>query len=324
MMFDRTAMTLVEPQLESLETFISNQLNAFQPEIQEAVRYVILKKGKRLRPIMLFLSAFDAPATLASDLVKAAAIVEITHIATLIHDDVLDNADVRHKAQTVSKKYGVDTAVLLGDALFAHALYLSTQFETVAICRHVSAAVRELCSGEIIQSLTVNENKWDWDMYLKIVQLKTGELFGLAAFLGSFIAQSDAAQTHTLLTFGNQLGALYQILDDILDVWGNEKEVGKTLHTDFQAKKLTLPVILLKQILSAPEYSKIIEGNFEDFQYALKKHAILQKARTIFEKELQKANDILTTLPSSAQRIILSSLTESFQTAIDSIQESQL
>jgi len=137
--------------------------------------------------------------------------------------------------------------VLLGDCLFAHALRLSTNFSNNEICRIVSEASAEVCTGEIIQT----QRRFDLNLsvadYYKIIEMKTAALFGAACELGAFISEASPEIIGSLKTFGARLGTAYQIYDDILDIEGDEEEVGKTLGTDFQKGKLTLPVLLLLQ-----------------------------------------------------------------------------
>ena len=128
----------------SLESFLNEQISSFEPEVRPLVRDCFLHSGKKLRPTLVFAFFTDRKTVLEGDVIKAAAIVELVHLATLVHDDILDEADLRHRSKTMVSRYGAHTSVLLGDALFAHALHLAADFPTVDICRAVSRATRPI------------------------------------------------------------------------------------------------------------------------------------------------------------------------------------
>lgn len=216
------------PELNSLEIFLKKQVDSFEKPLQPLVSYCLEVKGKRLRPIVLFLCAGESCDSEATT--KAAAIVELVHIATLVHDDILDEAHTRHSRPTLAKNYGPESAVLLGDALFAHALELSASYPSPWVCGAVARAVRRVCAGEIQQ--TLGAGACTIEEYQQVVALKTGELFQLSAQLGAFFAKATEDVFSAFSQFGLFLGSAYQMLDDILDVWGQESELGKTLGTD--------------------------------------------------------------------------------------------
>src|SRR3989338_3799671 len=147
----------VKPHMTDLTRFMKAQITEYEPEVQEYVEYSLKSSGKRLRPILVFYSGWnDRPGYVNPDLVKVAAIVEFVHLATLVHDDILDKAIFRHSYETVQKKYGADVAVLTGDAIFSHALKLATDFPSVDVCRVVAQSTRRVCAGEISQTLNRN------------------------------------------------------------------------------------------------------------------------------------------------------------------------
>src|SRR3954463_10082957 len=129
---------LLAPHMAELDRFLHGQLGSFEPEIRTMVDYCIDTSGKRIRPALVFLSGWRGPGQVSSDLVRVAAVVELVHLATLVHDDIMDEADARRSRRTAAREYGATAAVLLGDALFAHALHLATQFPPTEICEAVS------------------------------------------------------------------------------------------------------------------------------------------------------------------------------------------
>ncbi|MEO5958192.1 MAG: polyprenyl synthetase family protein, partial [Opitutaceae bacterium] len=220
------------PHMAELDRFLRGQLDAFEPEIRQLVEYCIDTSGKRIRPALVFLSGWRGPASIPHDLVRVAAIVELVHLATLVHDDIMDEADVRRSRRTAAREFGPTASVLLGDALFAHALHLATQFPTTEICAAVSESTRRVCAGEIVQTLRRGSTNITRADYQRIVELKTAELFRVSCFLGAKLAGFPAAYVDAVSRFGRHLGIAYQIYDDLVDFFGDETRIGKTLGTD--------------------------------------------------------------------------------------------
>lgn len=215
------------------------------------VDYCIDTSGKRIRPALVFLSGWQGEGTVKPDLVRVAAVVELVHLATLVHDDIMDEADVRRNRRTAAREYGATAAVLLGDALFAHALHLATQFPTTEICAAVSESTRRVCAGEIVQTLRRGSTSITHAEYQRIVELKTAELFRVSCFLGAKLAGFPQGYVEAASHFGRHLGIAYQIYDDLVDFFGEETRIGKTLGTDLASGKLTLPLLALLERLPA-------------------------------------------------------------------------
>src|SRR5580658_2385287 len=168
---------LLAPHLAALDQFLRAQLSAFEPEIRPLADYCLNASGKRLRPALVFLSGWVGEGVVPSDQVRAAAVVELVHLATLVHDDIMDQADVRRGRHTAARSFGPSAAVLLGDALFAHALNLAAEFPSTEVCAAVSASTRRVCAGEILQTLRSRSADVTERDYRRIIELKTGELF---------------------------------------------------------------------------------------------------------------------------------------------------
>ena len=244
---------LLAPHMAELDRFLHGQLASFEPEIRAMADYCIDTSGKRIRPALVFLSGWRGPTTVTSDLVRVAAVVELVHLATLVHDDIMDEADVRRSRRTASREFGPTAAVLLGDALFAHALHLATQFPTTEICAAVSDSTRKVCAGEIVQTLRRRSTNITRADYQRIVDLKTAELFRVSCFLGARLAGFEPGYVEAASRFGRHLGIAYQIYDDLVDFFGDETRIGKTLGTDLASGKLTLPLLALLERLPATE-----------------------------------------------------------------------
>ncbi|MDB6167993.1 MAG: Polyprenyl synthetase [Verrucomicrobia bacterium] len=248
-----SVFALLGPHLQELDRFLHSQLSAFEPEIRAMADYCIDTSGKRIRPALAFLSGWRGPDRVSPDLVRVAAVVELVHLATLVHDDIMDEAEVRRSRRTAAREYGATAAVLLGDALFAHALNLATQFPTTEVCSAVSESTRRVCAGEIMPTLRRGSTNITRADYQRIIDLKTAELFRVSCFLGARLAGFSAEYVDAVSRFGRHLGIAYQIYDDLADFFGEEKRVGKTLGTDLASGKLTLPLLQLMERLGPAE-----------------------------------------------------------------------
>jgi octaprenyl-diphosphate synthase len=251
--------SLLAPHLAELDRFLHGQLAAFEPEIRAMADYCIDTSGKRIRPALVFFSGWRASNTVSPDLVRVAAVIELVHLATLVHDDIMDEADVRRSRRTAARAYGPTAAVLLGDALFAHALNLATQFPTTDVCVAVSASARRVCAGEIVQTLRRRSTDVTPADYRRIIDLKTAELFRISCFLGASLGGMEPGYVEAVGRFGRHLGIAYQIYDDLADFFGEEKRIGKTLGTDLASGKLTLPLFGLLERLPADEQAVLLD-----------------------------------------------------------------
>ncbi len=253
---ERFPFELVRPQLERVEASIRDQVRAFDPAVEPYVSYVCNTSGKRIRPALSILVG-GALGNLGDGHVKLGVILELVHMATLVHDDIIDGAVTRRMVPTANAKWGAGLSVLLGDALFSHALALATEFNDIGICRKVGLASREVCEGEIIQT----QRRFDLTLtkadYFRIIEMKTGALFAAATGIAAAISGADAATEAKLYDYGLKLGTAYQIYDDCLDLVGSEETVGKTLRTDLEKGKLTLPILNLLENSSESQRSKL-------------------------------------------------------------------
>jgi len=244
---------LVQPHLERVEMRIAEQAAAFDPAIEGYVVYAVGSRGKRLRPLLALLAG-GATGKINSGHVDLAVIVELIHIATLVHDDVMDEAERRRAQPTANARWGNSLSVLLGDCLFAHALTLSTNFDNADISRAIARTAATVCSGEMIQT----QRRFDLNLtvqdYLRIVEMKTGSLFSAAAELAALISEAEPNVIETFKKFGVQVGTAYQIYDDCIDLAGSESATGKTLGTDLRKGKFTLPVLIF--LRSASEFER--------------------------------------------------------------------
>jgi len=248
----------VAPHMAALDRFMRGQVELFEPEISGMAAYCLDTTGKRLRPTLVFFSGWQGEGVVSDDLVRAAGVVEMVHLATLVHDDIMDRAEIRRNRRTASREFGPDAAVLLGDALFSQALNVAAQFPTTELCRLVSESTRRVCSGEIMQTLRRRDINITLAEYRRMIDLKTAELFRVSCFIGARLSGAGAGFAQAADRFGHHLGIAYQIYDDLVDFVGEEQRIGKTLGTDLATGKLTLPLMLLLERVPDAERNTII------------------------------------------------------------------
>jgi len=246
----------LEQELKEVERRILHQASLFDPGAETYVRYALEGGGKRLRPALVLLAGKVAGGW-SEGIRDLAVIVELVHVASLIHDDVLDRADLRRSRATCNAKWGVELSVLLGDALFAHGLQLATKLENAEVARKIAEASRNLCEGEILQTQRRFDLKMSTADYLHVVGLKTGALFRVAAEVPFLVYGAAEVKREAARSFGQQLGVAYQIYDDCLDLFGTDEESGKTLGTDITKGKWTLPVLHALQTLPKEDSEKL-------------------------------------------------------------------
>ena len=241
---DQSSFRLIRKELKNVEQQIRSQVDAFDPAVAPYVDYICNTSGKRIRPALSILAG-GATGGVTEDHLKIGVILELIHMSTLVHDDIIDGADTRRKVPTANAKWGNGMAVLLGDALFSHSLLLATEFDDIHICRKVGRASREVCQGEVMQT----QRRFDLTLtkkdYFHIIEMKTGALFAAATGIAASLSGVSKEIEQRLYDYGMKLGTAYQIYDDCLDLVGTEEQVGKTLRTDLEKGKLTLPLLNL-------------------------------------------------------------------------------
>jgi octaprenyl-diphosphate synthase len=237
----------IAEEMLQVEAILRAEMRSNDPFVDELVQYGCLLGGKRLRPALMLLIA-KSVGQVTPEHTTLAAVIEMIHTATLIHDDVLDEADQRRHLATVNARWDNEASVLLGDFLFTHSFYLASTLETTLACRLIGRATNIVCEGELRQKGSRANYDLDEPEYLEIIEAKTAELCDCACRLGAFYAGADDALVEKLSYFGKALGIAFQIADDLLDVLGEEKDTGKSLGTDLEKQKPTLPIIqTLKQ-----------------------------------------------------------------------------
>jgi octaprenyl-diphosphate synthase len=303
------------PFLGAVADRLSAQVAEFEPSIANCAQYALTAQGKQLRPILVALSA-EACGEWDDDHVTVATIIEMVHLATLVHDDVMDEAVIRRNRPTMAVRWGNEVSVLLGDCLFAQALKMASGFPTPDICRAVASATSTVCSGEILQTQRRRDFEVTREEYLKVVTMKTAELFALSCEMGAWLSPGNPGQEKVLRQFGMDLGIAYQLYDDCVDLFGQEKVVGKSLGTDLAKGKLTLPVFIVMEQATGAERAEIRDcvGNWKveylpRFQEILGQYGALDQSRVAIDRYLASARRGLAGLPNSRGRDGLAGLT---------------
>lgn len=305
----------LKPHMAALDVFLAKQIPEFEPEIRTMADYCIDTSGKRIRPALVYLTGWKGEQTVDPDLVKAAAVVELVHLASLVHDDIMDSAELRRNRRTAAREFGSVAAVLLGDALFAHALHLASQYPTTSVCLDVSASVRRVCAGEIMQTLRRGTTTVSREDYWRMIDLKTAELFRLSCLLGARLTGQGEATARAAAEFGHRLGIAYQLYDDLVDYFGDPARIGKTLGTDMESGKITLPVFVLRDSLQEPEREELdkeIRGElprrFEHRLAQMRERGVFGVVVEAIESELRAASAALAPYPAFAGRAHLEEL----------------
>jgi octaprenyl-diphosphate synthase len=307
---------LIAGDLEEVERILRANLESKRPGVDRLLAHLPHYKGKRLRPALLLLVARACgKVTPAHHLL--AAVTEMIHTATLVHDDVLDHASVRRHVPTVNALWGNQASILLGDYLFTHAFHLSSTLDDVHACRIIGEATNRLCEGELHQICRRGAIELSEDEYFDIIDAKTAELTSCCCRLGALYAGMNDDVVERLARYGRALGVAFQIADDVLDLAGQETLAGKSLGTDLEQQKLTLPVIHLLQNASADQAARVrgiltAAGNHkrETLLPELRTCGSLEYARQKAEEFASAALAELECLPPSEGRAILEALAD--------------
>jgi octaprenyl-diphosphate synthase len=305
----------IQNDLEAVEQLLAQTIGSRRACLTPIIGHLENYRGKRLRPALLLLTA-RACGRVTPDHRTLGAVVEMIHTATLVHDDVLDEADVRRHAATVNAGWGNSASILLGDYLFTHAFHLASSIDARA-CRLIGEATNRVCEGELHQ--TVERDNWaltEQD-YLGIVEAKTAELTSCCARLGALYSGAEPETVESLARYGRWLGIAFQIADDLLDLVGEERITGKSLGTDLEQRKPTLPLIHLLEKAPKETVSRLLQilgspGNHK--RQALEPFLIesgsLRYAGRKAEDYADQARAELACLPGSECKSILEMLTD--------------
>jgi len=239
--------SLVRADMAAVDALIRRRLASDVVLINQVAEYIIGAGGKRLRPMLLLLASRapdrGAGAVLDSEAHQLAAVIEFIHTATLLHDDVVDESDLRRGRSTANAVWGNAASVLVGDFLYSRSFQLMVELERAEVMRILADTTNQIAEGEVLQLLHVRNPDTDEAAYLRVIERKTAVLFAAATRLGALLADADAATCDALHDYGLNLGYAFQIADDVLDYASDAETLGKNLGDDLAEGKATLPLI---------------------------------------------------------------------------------
>jgi octaprenyl-diphosphate synthase len=298
----------VEPFLKAVNQCLIQQAREFDPQVVPYAEHALNGSGKHMRPTLVALAASSTGKIMDAH-VTAAVIIEMVHLATLVHDDVMDEAEIRRGKLTLAANWGNEIAVLFGDCLFAQALKLAANFPTPEVCRAVAMATNTVCTGEILQTQNRRNFELSRKEYFRVIEMKTAELFTLSCDMAAFIGNAKPEQRAALREFGAAFGTAYQVYDDCVDLFGSESAAGKSLGTDLAKGKLTWPVLLAWERANAGDRLHL-EGLIQEWQpknlggvnELLVKYETFKPSLDVIAKYLEQARGALRVLPETDGR----------------------
>jgi heptaprenyl diphosphate synthase len=302
----------IRAQLELIEAALLKAAEADSDLVTEAAQHIIAAGGKRFRPLLVVLGSHIGPDADADDVVKAAVVVELTHVASLYHDDVMDEAPIRRGSVSANSRWGNTVAILVGDLLFARASDVVCDLGPEFV-RLQARTFSRLVQGQIAE--TVGPGGMDpLDHYLRVVADKTGSLIATSALFGSKISGATPHLQRAMANFGEQIGVVFQLSDDIIDITSDE--TGKTPGTDLREGIPTLPTLLARKS-NDPADTRLLqlldsdlhdEATLREVLDLLRQHRCIDQAREEVRHRAQAARALLEPLPAGPARDALDDL----------------
>ena len=306
-----TLYSLIEPDMAAVDAVIRRQLHSDVVLIRQVAEYIIQSGGKRMRPALLLLAA-GAVGFNGKEKHELAAVVEFIHTATLLHDDVVDESDLRRGRETANAAFGNAASVLVGDFLYTRAFQMMVAVDDMRVMQILANATNIIAEGEVLQLMNCHDADVDESRYLQVIRYKTAKLFEAASQLGALLGKVDSATEQALAAYGMHLGTAFQLIDDVLDYSGQEVSTGKHLGDDLAEGKPTLPLIYVMQH-GTPEEAACVRqaienGGREDFPAvlaAIQRSGALQHARACAENEANLAREAISALGDSIYKTAL-------------------
>jgi octaprenyl-diphosphate synthase len=296
---------LIGPDMKAVDAVIRVRLHSDVALVRQVAEYIIQSGGKRLRPALVLLSA-GALGYRGAHHHELAAVVEFIHTATLLHDDVVDESDLRRGRQTANAMFGNAASVLVGDFLYSRAFQMMVEVDDMRVMRVLSDATNVIAEGEVLQLMNCHDADVDESRYLQVIRYKTAKLFEAAAQLGAIIGGGSEDIERSMAAYGMHLGTAFQLIDDVLDYSGAEVETGKHLGDDLAEGKPTLPLIYVMQHGTAEQAAcvrrAIENGGRDDFLLvlaAIRSTGALEHAKQQAKLEADRAAASLDALPAS-------------------------
>ena len=311
------AFSLISSEMSRVEQELARQLGSDIHVVDHLGEYIRSVGGKRVRPALLVLANYAAGSREASEsIIRLAAVMEMLHTATLVHDDIIDSADLRRNRPSVNAKFGNQAAVLMGDWLYMSAFETALTERSLRILDILTRLTRLMTEGELLQLTTIGKADITENQYFDILRRKTAYLFSACCEVGAILAGAPDDHVDALSSYGLNLGIAFQLADDLLDFTSEESVLGKAAGADLLEGKLTLPLILLRNV--DPDAADQIEIVMIDRSYdgvsrkklvnSLKRSGALESARQRAYEYASAARKILEVLPDSEYRDALGDL----------------
>jgi octaprenyl-diphosphate synthase len=306
--------SLIQPDIDTVEALLQEQEPSSISLINELIVHVTRAGGKRLRPLVLLMMT-KALGGNDPHAITLAGALELIHTATLLHDDVVDESQLRRGRQTANHLWGNPASILVGDFLYSRAFRWLAQTERLDAIKIFAASTNDIAEGEVLQLMHRHNINMTVSDYLLIIARKTGKLFEVAAQTGALLADDNPQTQLAAAQYGLNLGIAFQITDDILDYLGKEQELGKQPFDDLKDGSLTLPILYVLEKGSAEEklfIQKIIQdkevSDPEKLKTMLHQSGAIEYAYNIAKEYVAQAENALTTFPHTAYRDALSAL----------------
>ncbi len=305
----------VRAQLDAVEAALLQAAEAHTPMVTEAAQHIIAAGGKRFRPLLVALGARLVPGAIDEDVVKAAVVVELTHVASLYHDDVMDEARLRRGSVSANSRWGNTVAILVGDLLFARASDIVSELGAEFV-RIQARTFSRLVQGQIAETVGPQAGQDPLDHYLQVVADKTAALIATSALFGAKIAGADPVLQQRMVEFGEQIGMVFQLSDDIIDI--TSEVTGKTPGTDLREGIPTLPTLLARRSTDPADTRllQLLDSDLHDDDALaealelLRRHPALTQAMAEVERRAAIARGLLAELPPGPARTALEELCE--------------
>ena len=296
---------LIGPDMKAVDTVIRTRLHSDVVLVRQIAEYIIGSGGKRMRPALLLLvaGALGYQGTRHHEL---AAVVEFIHTATLLHDDVVDESELRRGRDTANAAFGNAASVLVGDFLYSRAFQMMVAVDNMRVMQVLSDATNVIAEGEVLQLMNCHDADVDEARYMQVIHYKTAKLFEAAARLGAILCDAPPEMEHALAAYGMHLGTAFQLIDDVLDYSGQEGDTGKHLGDDLAEGKPTLPLIYVMQH-GTPEQAACVRdaietggrNAFPEVLAAIHATGALDHARTCATREAEAAKAAISALGAS-------------------------
>ena len=311
----KNIQALAQQDMTAVNDLIFSKLHSDVALINQLGVYIVNGGGKRMRPLLTVLAA-RAIGYQGEEHLQLAAIVEFIHTSTLLHDDVVDESNMRRGRETANAMFGNSASVLVGDFLYSRSFQMMSQLRNLRIMDILSDATNIIAEGEVLQLMNCNDPDTTEDSYMKVIYCKTAKLFEAATRLAAVIAKQDKATELAMLNYGKHLGTAFQLVDDIMNYTADAQEMGKNVGDDLAEGKPTLPLLYAMQngneqqsamIRDAIEHGNGMD-NLDDILAAMTQTGALVYTQQKAEQEADKAINAIAMLPESAYKQALISL----------------